>query len=46
MSVASYFEQFGENKFREAETVALSEHASQTRVVVATGGGTPHPASQ
>ncbi len=41
MSVASYFEQFGENKFREAETVALSEIASQNRVVVATGGGTP-----
>jgi shikimate kinase / 3-dehydroquinate synthase len=41
MSVASYFEQFGENKFRQAETVSLSEIARQNRVVVATGGGTP-----
>ncbi|MFH0960885.1 MAG: 3-dehydroquinate synthase [Pseudomonadota bacterium] len=41
LSIKSYFEQFGEASFRNAETELLKEIASDQRLVIATGGGVP-----
>ena len=39
MSIAEYFEQFGEAAFRDQESAAVEAVALQNRLVVATGGG-------
>jgi len=41
ISVRSYFESLGEDRFREAETKSLKKIALKDRMVVATGGGVP-----
>lgn len=40
-TISEYFSNFGEEKFRLAEHELLTELCTQTRVVVATGGGAP-----
>ncbi len=41
MSVRAYFEELGENNFREAETKLLQKISSGKSLVVSTGGGVP-----
>jgi shikimate kinase len=40
-SIESYFEQYGEDCFRQEETLLLRETLSLENTVIATGGGTP-----
>ncbi|MBK8564274.1 MAG: shikimate kinase [Saprospiraceae bacterium] len=40
-SISSYFEQFGEHKFRQLETECLHETIAWDHHVIATGGGAP-----
>ena len=41
MSIADYFRQNGEDKFREVERDVLRQTNSEENVVIATGGGAP-----
>src|SRR2546423_9885228 len=40
-TIAQIFEQDGEDKFRELETIALRSFAGKKNMIIATGGGTP-----
>lgn len=39
MPILNYFEQYGENAFREIETEVTKEFAGKNNIVISTGGG-------
>ncbi len=39
MPISNYFEQYGENAFREIETEVTKEFAGKNNIVISTGGG-------
>ena len=39
MSIAEYFEKYGEAKFREVECEVIREFATESSIIIATGGG-------